>query len=343
MSGPGIGERSYAYAKACGIIGASFVGKRITKLAGLSRLTVLNHLVFPQEVRELPERELLVDLEDRIIRRGVRQITAVANAFTNPPELLVRLIRTYEYEDLKTALGALAKGEMKNPGFTDIGRFRTVAFESYPDLKAMLQKTEFAFLIPKRDTDETGWYTRLGGIAVQTKLDHHYYTSLWKAMLDLKKTDRIITEKILSEEISLRNAVWALRLRTYYAMSPKEIQEKFIVIKNKEFLTGPATSSLSMALDHHGDWTGWKWARFLNPENPPNPWRADPRHFQNAASQYLYRFARYSFRRRPFSLDSIFCFIKLKQFEEDLLTSVTEGLGMGMSSQDIFALLEVKS
>jgi vacuolar-type H+-ATPase subunit C/Vma6 len=48
------------------------------------------------------------------------------------------------------------------------------------------------------------------------------------------------------------------------------------------------------------------------------------------------------FRRRPFSIDTAFCFIKLKQFEEDVLTSVAEGLGMGMSGEDIFAVLEVE-
>jgi vacuolar-type H+-ATPase subunit C/Vma6 len=43
----------------------------------------------------------------------------------------------------------------------------------------------------------------------------------------------------------------------------------------------------------------------------------------------------------PFSINSIFCYIKLKQFEEDLLTSITEGLGLGMAGKDVFNLLEV--
>jgi len=70
-------------------------------------------------------------------------------------------------------------------------------------------------------------------------------------------------------------------------------------------------------------------------------WRADPRHFQNAASRYLYRLARRFFHLHPFSLDFIFCYIKLKQFEEDFLTSDAEGLGMGMSGKDIVSMLGV--
>jgi vacuolar-type H+-ATPase subunit C/Vma6 len=79
----------------------------------------------------------------------------------------------------------------------------------------------------------------------------------------------------------------------------------------------------------------------LNPEIPGRSWTADPRYFQNAAGDYLYKLALRAFRRRPFSLDTAFCFIRIKQYEEDLLTSVAEGLGLGMSGQDVFALLEV--
>ncbi|MDR2485201.1 MAG: V-type ATPase subunit [Treponema sp.] len=344
---PGMGERAYAYAKACGIIGKSFIGKRISRLADVSRLSELDRLVFPQSVRDLPERELLVDIEERVIQRAVNQITAIVDSFSKPPELLIRLIRTYEYEDLKNVLGALARGETKAPGFTDIGRFRTVTFEAYPDLESMLAKTEFEFLLTEalqQDQNEQPVHKKdAGSIIIQTKLDHHYYASLWKALLRLRKNDRIAIERILSEEISLRNAVWALRLRTYYGMSGHGILEKLISIKTKKSLTAAAEASLSMALDHRAEWAGWKWVQFLNPENHQDTWKADPRYFQNAASRYLYSLARFSFRRRPFSADSIFCFIKLKQFEEDILTSAAEGLGMGMSSQDIFTLLEVGS
>jgi hypothetical protein len=40
-------------------------------------------------------------------------------------------------------------------------------------------------------------------------------------------------------------------------------------------------------------------------------------------------------------VSSIYCFINLKHFEEDLLTSTAEGMGLGMTGADIFKLLEV--
>jgi vacuolar-type H+-ATPase subunit C/Vma6 len=107
-------------------------------------------------------------------------------------------------------------------------------------------------------------------------------------------------------------------------------------------LAEDAEAALTAALDSRQDWENWSRADFLNPERPGEPWTLDPRYFQNAASQYLYRLAWHHFRRKPFSIDTVSCFIKLKQFEEDLLTSVAEGLGLGLSARDVFAMLEVE-
>jgi hypothetical protein len=99
---------------------------------------------------------------------------------------------------------------------------------------------------------------------------------------------------------------------------------------------------LDLDLNSRKDWRNWKLVYMLNPEQPGESWKADPRYFQNSAAQYLYRLARVHFRRRLFSLDTVFCFIKLKQFEEDLLTNAAEGLGLGMAGRDIFSVLEVR-
>jgi vacuolar-type H+-ATPase subunit C/Vma6 len=353
---PGSGERAYVYARVCGIVGKSLVGKRLSSLTMVDRLSSLDRLIFPKGSRELPERELLPDLEQRITGRAVSQILSIVSSYSRPPELLLRLLRTWEYADLKSALNALVSGEPTFPNWTDLGPFGTLRFAAYPDLAAMLKGTEFEFLLDKK----MGLVKGGDAVKAQTELDKHYYNALWLALKQLPPGDRAVSERILGEEISLRNCIWALRLRSYYGMSSAEVAEHLMNIRplktgkahrwvspsrwrteSADSLAADARASLDFALDNRSAWKGWRREQFLNPELPGRSWTADPRYFQNASGDYLYRLALHSFRRRPFSIDTAFCFIRLKQYEEDLLISVAEGLGLGMSSQDVFAMLEV--
>jgi len=104
-------------------------------------------------------------------------------------------------------------------------------------------------------------------------------------------------------------------------------------------LAAEALESLNFPLDSRDAWHGWRWEKLLNSEDQAGIWKVDPRYFQNAAAQYLYRLALRYFHTMPMSVSAVFCFIKLKQFEEDLLTSVAEGLGLSMDSVEVFKLL----
>ena len=350
------GVQAYAYTRACGIIGKSFVGKRVSSLANLRTLSELDRLVFPQLRGDLPDRELLPDLERRIEKRAVEQILAVVNAFPKPPQLLIRQLRAYEYSNLKTCLHHIIGGKAAIPPLCGIGRFGTVRFEAFPDLAAMLAGTEFEFLL---SMDIRAGSDNLE--AIETELDNRYYMSLIESLRRLSGEDRVFAQRIIAREISLRNCIWALRLRTYFNRENSETGKHLMDIKihagldeipgdlphlpkddtrQKEIsLAAEAFESLNLPLDSRAPWRGWRWEKFLNPEKSAHSWKADPRYFQNAASQHLYRIALQWFHRMPMSVSAVFCFIKLKQFEEDLLTSIAEGLGLGMGSADVFKLL----
>ena len=329
----------YVYAKACGIIGKSFVGKRIPSLSGIRSLSELDRLIFPDHHRDLPARELLADIENRIIGRTVRQIMTITGSYENPPELLILMLRSYEYGDLKVCLQHIAGGKKEPPAISDIGRFGTIRFAAFPNLKAMLKNTELKFLLSQ---ELKSLKAGMDIAPVETKIDAFYYNCLIKSLTQLSAEDRQIAQKILSDEIALRNCTWALRLRTYYHKTAAETGKYLMDIKLRETsLAEDAIESLEFPLDSRSSWHGWKWERFLNSEQASSHWAADPRHFQNAASGYLYRLAMRCFHRSPMSISAVFCFIKIKQFEEDLLTSIAEGLALGLDSASVFRLLEV--
>ena len=357
------GERAYAYAKACGIIGKSFVGKRISALVRLNALNEFGRLVFPDASYELPGRELLIDLEKRLLQRTIRHIIAVINSYSNPPELLVRQLRSCEYADLKTCLHHITAGKPIPNALCDIGKYGAVRFNAYPDLKAMVSGTEFEFILSKDLTAADFDIT-----ALEAELDLQYYTLLLKSLQHLPADDRLLAQQILAEEISLRNCVWALRLRTYFEKTAEETQKYLMNLEipecppseipgdipprfssqrgvdtGKISLVQEAFDSLYFPLDSRVVWKGWRWESLLNPEEGREIWTVNPRFFQNAASRYIYRMSMRCFRRMPFSFNAGFCYIKLKQFEEDLLTSVAEGLGLGMGGSDVFNMLEVSA
>jgi len=364
------GERSYTYAKASGIISKSFVGKRIRGLESASRLSELDRLIFSASAKNLPEKELLRDLEKRIINREVNSIISIVKCFSHPPEFFTLLIRSYEYADLLSAVSAFRDKERNAPPHVDLGRFQTVRFEAWPDIPKMIEGTEFTFLLEmlnKMDKDNAS-VSEKQGFSLQSAFDQHYYIALWKALFSLRENDRQVAERLLSDEISLKNASWALRLRTFYQMSDKEVREHLVDIPEEKHgpqarylriwrhekdwekkprepsasLVHEAVTSLDYQLDNYADWSSWRWHAFLNPPVEGRHWQADPRFFQNAASRYLYNLARHNFRFNPSSLDTVFCFIKLKQFEEDVLTSSAEGLGIGMSVKETLSMLGVE-
>ena len=330
-----LGERAYAYAKACGIIGKSFVGKRIANLEKASGLSELDRMIFPDSFANLLERDLLFNLEKRIEERTANSILAIVNSFSKPPKFLVLLLRAYEYADLKNAAISIIEKEERPPPHTDLGRFSTVNFAAWPDLNKMVERTEYTFLLSvrKNNPDKQSEIT-----ALESALDRHYYHDLWDSLHSVPAHERIFSQRLLADEISLKNCSLALRLRRYYNMRPEEVKPHIVDIRSHS-----AIQSLEYPLDSIGDWSKWRWKEFLNPEVPGVHWRLDPRYFQNAASFHLYNIARHHFYLAPSSVNSIFCFIKMKQFEEDLLTGAAEGLSIGMNTSDVFSTLGVRA
>ena len=334
------GSRAYAYSKACGILSKSFVGKRISTLADINSISKLDKLVFPNLHRELPAKELLADFEKHVEKRAVRQILSILNAYGEPPLVLILMLRSYEYSDLKSCLHNILMGRKNLPVISDIGRFGTIKFDAFPNLKAMLKDTEFEFILYM---DRTGLDDIM---AIEVELDKLYYNGLKESLNKLSNDDKVYIQRILAEEISLLNCNWALRLRYYYGKTAAQTSHYLFDFKmqtgNGEVsLVNEALETLKLPLDMRESWRGWKWEKFLNPENQDDHWKLDPRYFQNAASQYLYRLTLRYFRIMPITINADFCFIRLKHYEEDMLTSVAEGLDFGMESADVLRMLGV--
>jgi hypothetical protein len=190
--------------------------------------------------------------------------------------------------------------------------------------------------------------TEAGSVSKTADLDENirqsalYYRAFWEELEKIPLSDRQLITKIAVDEMRLKNAVWALRLRVYYSMPPGQIRAFLIDPcqgKSRIPLRREALHSLTLDIEEESQWHDWRFWRYLNKPAAGQYWKVDPRFFQNQAALRLYHLARQCLRRRPFSLDTSCCFIKLKQFEKDVLTSIAEAARLGMTGGDALAIL----
>lgn len=332
----GRGEQAYAWAKASGIVGSSYLARRLPSLLALNRPSDLDRLLFPAAPLQLPERELSAVLQRRIAERSAARTLSIVDCFSAPAAPLVLLLRAYEYADLKGALAALISGGRTAPPHVDLGRYGQLRWEAYPDFSHMAAGTDFSWIVPPASDAEL--------VDVESELDKRYYAALWNAVRRLPGRDRFGLEPLVAEEISLKNVVWSLRLRAYYGLSGTDLDGRLLDIRRgTASLAADARASADFALDRRADWQKWRRRALLNVESGGASWRVDPRAVQNAASRRLYAFSRRVFRSYPFSVASIAAFVRLMQFEEDILTSVAEGLALGLSAKEVMTVLEVSA
>jgi hypothetical protein len=169
-----------------------------------------------------------------------------------------------------------------------------------------------------------------------------YYTALWNELKKTPFSNRKLITSIIADEICLKNAVWALRLRVYYLLRPERIKDFLVTLKPEKKqrpFHSDALKSLELDIEEESEWHAWRLWKYVNKPVSGQFWKIDPQYFQNQASLHLYHLARKNLRKSPFTLDTACCFIKLKQFEKEILTSVAEAVRLGLTGGDALVIL----
>lgn len=316
---------AYVYAKACGMYSRSFVGPRAKRLFESRRLQDLWSLLFTDEVPLVPESLLALLLERKAEERVVNDFITLLSVYDKPDPLSRALLSLYDFNNLKAASTWASLGRTESPALVDIGEFAVFDKDRWPDIAAMTRGSP------------VDWYNRVPDegerIEWETRLDHHYYHSLWSSLQSLGRQDRESSEELIRTEIILQNIVWAMRLRVYYRRTAEEIVPLLAGKDEKpavsDLLCKPALDILERPLDSWGEWASWKYSWLLNPHEEGVPWELDPRWAQLAADKYLYRLAIVQFHQRPFTVGVLVSFFKIKQLEEQMIRVAAEGLRLG--------------
>lgn len=321
---------SYVYVKASGILARSFIGEKARQLFAVRSLKELWSLVLKKEMPVVPETLLAAALEKEAQSAFIKSYKALLMNYENPSPLLIELLRSYDYENLKQIGAALCTGKKEIPSVADISPFNIIDYSKWPDIKAMTAKSVLS------------WYNKVSSIDMQQvddyRMDLQHVSELWTS---LEKTDASCKEDLktlFKEKFSMENLLWALRLRIYYKMQEDEIPDHLAYTSSScnhgDPIARQALDSLAWPLDDWNSWKNWKYASLLNPHEEGTVWNVDARWIAGAYKKAYVQKARHLFHRYPFTECPLVCWFILKRNELDDICTASESLRMNIPAAE---------
>lgn len=325
---------AYVYAKISGMLSKSFTGQKASKLFAVQTIKELWSVLFSEESPAVPEKLLARELEKKAEETFVSTYISLLSNYSNPDKVLVSLLHSFEYDNLKQIGASLCFNEEKLPEFVNIAPYGIINYDAWPNIEAMTQGTVF------------DWYNKIPALTEQQKndarLDNQYINEVWKAVNALGSTSRAPVAKLLGLKFSLENVLWALRLKVYYKMDREEILSHLTFVENRKDRTDPvagdAVEILDWTAEDYAQWEKWKYSELLNPYEETGLWTIDPRWVYNASRKMLVNRAQHMFHQFPFTACPLVCWYLIKENELDVIRTASECLKMGENQEKAMSL-----
>lgn len=327
---------SFCYSRAAGLLRKSFVQNRVQQLFNVKSLEELWSLLFKEPCPLVPQSLLASQIETKASEQLIGVYCQLLNQFDNPSELLRSQLEYFENENLKLIVDALAHEEPVCPKLIDLGKYAQIHPECYPNLSQITKESQYAFLnkVPSvQNLQKT-----------EVRMDEELIRDLWNEIQKLSAGEKEIFEKFFIDEYSVKNIIWAMRLKVYYKKSREEIEQQLFCVTESpsslDPIASPALKILDLDINDYGAWQKFKYARDLNPFDGSS-WVLDPAWFEqryNArrAKKYITIFHQY-----PMTELSLVAWFKIKTHELNCIRSAVEGLRLNISSSDAMKALGV--
>ena len=324
------GAGAYIFAKANGILGKSFTGKRAQKLFAAKSLGELWTLLFRSQPPMVPEVMLSQQIEEKAFSDFTNQFVQFISLYDNPEEVLKDQLLMYEGENLKELGAALCKGESKCPAIISLKKYSLLNYDAWPDIKKITKGSPFS------------WYNKVPGIHEQQELDFkidiQICRHLWNAAARLKGEAGEALLKLYRQEFIIKNIVWVLRLRLYYKMDSEDIIKNLIYVTDKpghsDPVAAPALKILDWPLDEYEVWSNWRYASLVNPYEPGQVWQIDPIWIEKRNRVEINRKAAKLFHQFPGEAASLIGWYKMKEFELSCIRTAVECIRLNVNPEE---------
>lgn len=323
---------SFILAKVYGMLARTWVGANFRDILRLRKVQDLYDRLFPGERPEKPEHQLTADLESRVAQAGAQAMIYVLDRLGDPPAILVHILRSFEYQGVKSLLRSAAQGQGRATAVPvpDLGRFATVDFAATGSSADLLEGTPYAWAAALLATTPV--------VRIETMLDQHYYRRLLELARALPRKDRAGVSRLVGTEIALVDAVWALRLRFSFGMDAGAARE-LLLPGLPDADRRAVEQSFEIPPDSLEGWRRWRFGWLVEEQLGESFKAPDPVRAEQKATRRLYGLARSLFHQDPFTLTPLVAFFKLKEYEVSFLNTAVEALRLSVSEQDVLALV----
>jgi vacuolar-type H+-ATPase subunit C/Vma6 len=321
---------AYSYAKTSGRLAKSFLGPRTRLLAESENVHDLYSLVFGGQAPQLTVPDLIEEAGRVLNERLHETYLLVEKLFGGRNDFISQVIRRVEYDNAKTLLRALRRGDTALPPLKPAQGTTEIRREAYPDPAGLFGGTRFAWLAAATFSGEI-W-------ELENRLDRQYYRELMDCAEKLPVKDRARLKAIVAMDARLENVVWAIRLSVFYQKESEQIAGSLIALPGID-VSRVALAAVRIDREDKAAWSAWYYAELVNPESRFAPWRIDPAAVERAAGAKMYAALRRLYHSGPFSLIPAYAFLRLKQIEGDFIRSVFEGMRMSMGPAELGSLL----
>lgn len=324
------GGSAYVYAKASGILGKSFVGSRSENLFNAQSLSELWEMVFNSPVPSVPEVLLANKIENEASRKFIHDYLKLLEVYSNPDRFLVSILDRIEVENLKVFAASASLSEQNIPRFTDLGKYAVLDYKAYPDIQKMTKGTVWE------------WYDHVPSLDERQKLSYRLdlfeIKDFWDSLNHIGDNTRDALVEFYRKDLSIKNMIWALRLKVYYNMSALDIVQNLFYVGIKPCIEDPicgyAFAVLDKAVDSFDDWQSWHFARYLNPHVDGVVWKVDPVWIEQRFRADEAKNALQIFHQYPMTTATLAMYFRLKQQELNCIRAATEALRLGVASHE---------
>jgi vacuolar-type H+-ATPase subunit C/Vma6 len=321
---------SFILAKIYGKMAKTYIGANFRDLLRLKRLEEIFDVLFPGERTAAPVEPLSADLETRIMRAAIKTMTDILFLTGDTPEILVHILRKFEYQSLKSVIRSLVREGADKPVVWDLGKYALLRTAKGVSFEKAISLSAYAWVLPLIRSKPL--------FEIENMLDRDYYHRLQELARRLPMRDRSGVLRLVTLEVALTNVIWALRLRFFFGMD-SHAAEPLMIPGTAQTHRKAMLEAFEIPADSVEGWRRWKYSWLVEDQlgeafRAPDPVRAE----QKAARRMALK-AHQLFHEDPFTLTPVVAFFKLKELETGMLKIAVEALRLSVPDAEVLSML----